>query len=156
MFSGKSGWRGLGIYLAAVGVVTLAVEFPFNRTVGWLLLMLQLMAPSFAPGMAQRIAAFAMRSGSATVFFELLLPSFAPAIAWLLARSLTGEWFISNPGQTRREPAADRMVVPGSPGTCCLWNGMAHWRYAVRAGSRMVSLRILGSGDVAGHLGEGD
>jgi len=111
MFSGKSGWRGLGIYLAAVGVVTLAVEFPVYRTVGWLLLMLQLMAASFAPGMAQRIATFAMRSGSATVFFELLLPSFAPAIAWLLARSVTGEGFADGSLRIPDKQVAKQMLI---------------------------------------------
>ena len=110
MFSGKSGWRGLGIYLVTVGVLSLAVEFPVYRTIGGLLLILQMMVPSVAPGMAQRVAWFAVRSGSATVFFQLLMPSFAPAIAWLLARSATGERF--NDGSFRiRDGQVARLLL---------------------------------------------
>jgi hypothetical protein len=36
MLSVTSGWRGLGFYLAAVGVLTLAVELPVYRAIGWL------------------------------------------------------------------------------------------------------------------------
>src|SRR5258706_8027902 len=111
MLSGKSGWRGLGIYLVAVGVLTLAVEFPVYRTIGWLLLILQLMAPSVAPGMAQRVAGFAVRSGSATVFFQLLMPSLAPAIARLLARSATGEGFEGGSFRIRDKQVAKLLLV---------------------------------------------
>jgi len=114
MRPGKSGWRGLGIYLVTVGVLALAVAFPVHRTMSWLLLILQLMAPSVTPGMAQmaqRIAGFAMRSGSATVFFELLLPSFAPAIAWLLARSVTGEGFADGSLRIPDKQVAKLMLI---------------------------------------------